>query len=118
MTPEDHELWKRVTQSVAPLVVGSSAATIRSYASVWRPGLRTTLDLHGFTLNQAHETSRAFVQEARNKRYKYVTIITGKSGFIRKEFLVWASLMTGVRRVEPLNGGGAFKLYLVKATPN
>jgi DNA-nicking Smr family endonuclease len=75
---------------------------------------QSSLDLHGFTIQQAHSLARSFIQLAAREGRRGVTIITGKSGEIRREFPVWASLHENVRGVEELNGGGAFYVKLRK----
>jgi DNA-nicking Smr family endonuclease len=117
MTPEDKELWKQVTEGTVPLVFRPVAAVIRPHArrAIMHAGqFRTTLDLHGYTIHQAHAESRAFIQTAATRDLKFVIIITGLSGGIKKEFIHWAELMPQVRKVEELNGGGAYKVYFKK----
>ena len=66
------------------------------------------------TLGHAHAQTRLLVSEAHTRGLKHVTIITGLSGPIRREFPFWVEQFPQVRRSEVLNGGGAFKLHLVK----
>ncbi len=116
MTPDDHKLWKQVTEGVLPLVFTPTAAAIRSHAGRGRMTrtFHTTLDLHGMTLDQAHAAVRRMVADAQHCGLKHVNIITGLSGPIRREFPFWVEQLSQVRRFETLNGGGAFKLHLVK----
>lgn len=116
MRPEDEELWKQVTEGLIPLVFTPTAAAIRPSArsfAHYRP-FRRTLDLHGMTLNEAHAQTKRVVYEAKIYGLKYVTIITGLSGQIRREFPFWVEALPEARRVEALNGGGAFKVFLKK----
>ncbi len=114
MTPEDLALWKKVTEGTAPISVKPHAETIVSNErTIVRPRARfTTLDLHGMTLQQACSDTRQFIMEAKWAGLKYVTVITGLSGGIRREFPMWVEPMIEVRKVEAVNGGGAFKVFL------
>jgi DNA-nicking Smr family endonuclease len=68
----------------------------------------TTLDLHGFTVQEAYQVARRFL----NDREGTVTVITGRSGEICKEFPTWAALHPNVRTCSQMNGGGAFLIKL------
>lgn len=117
MTREDAELWKRVTEGLQSLLPKPRAPVIRPDAplSVRRHRARfTTLDLHGLTLQQAHAEALAHVRAGKAAGLKYVTVITGLSGEIRREFRYWIEPLPEVRKVETLNGGGAFKVFLKK----
>lgn len=119
MSPEDKEIWKKVTDGVIPLTFTPEAAAIRSPAlvvnSIHTPHNRyfsPTLDLHGMSVNQAHIETKTFFYKAKLFKLKYVRIITGLSGQIKREFPFWLENMSGIRRVEVLSGGGSFKIYL------
>lgn len=117
MRPEDQELWRQVTEGIIPIVFTPTAAVIRPTAPLvarHRP-FRQTLDLHGLTLNEAHAQTKKVVYEARLfYGLKSITVITGLSGQIRREFPFWVEALPEVRRFEPLNGGGAFRVHLKK----
>jgi dsDNA-specific endonuclease/ATPase MutS2 len=115
MTLEDAEIWRQVTSGLVPLLPKPSAPVIRPDApvDVIRPRARfTTLDLHGYTVHQACAVTKTFVYDAKRAGLKYVTIITGLSGQIRREFPLWVEQFPEVRKVDPANGGGAFRVYL------
>jgi dsDNA-specific endonuclease/ATPase MutS2 len=116
MTQEDADLWKRVTEGSSPLLPKPSAPVIRPDAPpVRRQRARfTTLDLHGLTLQQAHSEVLTLIREAKHAGLKYVTVITGLSGQIRREFTYWVEHRPEVRKIDCLNGGGAFKIFLKK----
>lgn len=46
---------------------------------------------------------------------KGITVVTGKSGPICREFPLWMEGHPSVRDVEELNGGGAFRVRFKKA---
>lgn len=48
-----------------------------------------SLDLHGFTLNEALAKTRSFIYESFLAGRKKTIIITGKSGQIAREFPLW-----------------------------
>jgi hypothetical protein len=114
MTPDDHKIWKQVTESILPLVFGSVAPVMRPVAPSLRETFRQTLDLHGLTLAQAHIETQRFVVAAQQHGAKSVVIITGLSGPIRREFPLWVENLTPVRGLQALNGGGAFRLHLTR----
>jgi DNA-nicking Smr family endonuclease len=68
----------------------------------------TTLDLHGMTLAEAHATTNAFLAHCHERS---VTIVTGISGAIHREFPHWLDKHP-IGRIEPMNGGGAFRVHL------
>ena len=71
------------------------------------------LDLHGLTAQVAYAAFQAFVDGSVG-RYKSVTVVTGRSGLIRREFEPWIAAHPDIRRAEPLKGGGAFRVHLRK----
>ena len=96
MSPEDTELWKRVTSSVVPLGERSrdQYPMAALHVSEWpKAPLVAILDLHGLTLNQAHDAVRRFLRQARGAKIKRVTIVTGRSGSIRTEFPIWMNIL-------------------------
>ena len=115
MTPDDKKLWEAVTNSVKLVgsvspKIGSPRNQVGSRGSYMRP----TLDLHGYGLNDALRESAAFIKEAKRVKLKYVRIVTGRSGQIRREFPFWLENISEIRRYEVMNGGGAFKIFLKK----
>jgi dsDNA-specific endonuclease/ATPase MutS2 len=107
--PRDAHLWdivkKRCTPLGEPLPTDSMG---RLYLSLERD----SLDLHHLTVQQAHDRSAEFIDCAHDAGKGSIEIITGRSGDIRREFETWAQLHPRVRSIEPLNGGGAFRIKL------
>ena len=116
MSPEDIELWTQFTQGILPLVVKPVAPVVRPAhrAAPRRSTFSPTLDLHGLTVALAHAETKRLVRDSMIYGLRFVTVITGLSGPIRHEFPLWTETMPEVKRVEPLNGGGAFKVHLVR----
>ena len=48
-----------------------------------------TLDLHGLTIQKAYERTREFLVYCQEEEFRYVRVITGKSGQICIEFPTW-----------------------------
>jgi len=112
MTPEDHKIWKQVTESTLPLGFAPVAPAMRPVVPLAREYFPRSLDLHGLTLAQAHTETLAFVSAAKQHGMKSVVIITGLSGDICREFPMWVESIPTVRLTQRLNGGGAFRLIL------
>lgn len=102
MSEEDKRLWERVCASVrrwgdlfpsAPAPVRHVPAAPQHY-----------LDLHGYTVDQAHAATVEFLAET---KFKAVTIITGRSGQIKREFPRWMETLN--YRYATLNEG-AFRI--------
>jgi len=106
LTPEDVEVWntfvKKVSQTGEPEY---------NPPSLYIAAPLTELDLHGLTLSEAHRYTMDFVDGASGK---YVMVITGLSGQIKKEFPHWFSNHKTVRQIEEMNGGGAYKIHFKK----
>ena len=114
MTPEDKKLWERVTEGMKSSGISFENFISRIPSIRERFFISTTLDLHGLDLNSAYIQSVEFIKIARIHRFKYVTIITGLSGQIKREFPLWMETLPHTKRIEVLSGGGAFKVFLQK----
>ena len=64
--------------------------------------LKSKLDLHGMTIQQAFNNVRMFIEEHWSEGSKYVVIVTGKSGKISDEFTSWCSNLLQIRTIEPI----------------
>lgn len=113
MSPEDHEIWSRITETVTPNGCKKpSRASSLLVASYLRWTFRPRLDLHGLKIADAYAEVQRHISEASRRGVKSVEIITGLSGAIRREFPYWLDDRHDVSRVESLNGGGAFRVVL------
>jgi DNA-nicking Smr family endonuclease len=74
--------------------------------------MRADVDLHGYTVQRAYRIVMDLI-ENRGSR-KAITIVTGKSGQIRREFPLWVECHPAVREVEELSSGGAFRIRFRK----
>lgn len=107
MDEHSRSLWARVCATVNKL---GSPRSPRSYApeSVSEP---LCLDLHGLTVQDAYDRTRAFLSHS---SASVVTVITGRSGIIRAEFPHWLDGFPEVASFGEQNGGGAFRIVLRK----
>jgi hypothetical protein len=112
LTPDEKALWQRVTGSITRLGeprLGGIMAPLQ----ILNPSPSRVLDLHGQTVSDAFSAAKIFVEDAYFASVPNVTIITGKSGAIRREFSTWIARYP-VQRFELLSGGGAFRLFIKK----
>lgn len=111
----DAALWEAVTSDIVPLGAiakqPSKGPGVLLHGCFTRPIDRGTLDLHGLTLDAAYAAAKDYVDKAIERA---PTIITGISGQIKSEFEFWFENHPSVRKVESLNGGGAYRLHLKK----
>lgn len=112
LTPDEKELWMRVTTTVTALGDNRRPAIDAPFQFL-NPIPAWVLDLHGLTVWNAFQETKSFVEKAYFAQVRRVTVITGRSGVIRDEFVEWVSRYP-VQRYELLNGGGAFRLFINK----
>src|ERR1017187_916443 len=108
---DDLAVWDAFTKSITPL--GEPAPSEHIPPPLHITQQTTQLDLHGLSLTDAHRYTMDFVDGASGK---YVMVITGLSGQIKKEFKHWFVNHKIVRTIEELNGGGAYKIFFKKLT--
>lgn len=53
------------------------------------PTAQVKFDLHGYPVEIAFKLCRSTLEVYKNKGFRHVEVITGKSGIIRKEFPFW-----------------------------
>ena len=109
LNPDDIAVWDTFVKNVSPL--GELVPNDYNPPSLYIAAPLTELDLHGLTLSEAHRYTMNFVDGASGK---YVMIITGLSGQIKKEFPHWFSNHKTVRKIEEIHGGGAYKIHFKK----
>lgn len=104
-------LWDFVKRKVTPL--GEPSPGERPIQPIRDPFF-PFVDLHGLTVADAHRRVDEVIAMAAHHHEEHVTIVTGRSGIIRREFEHWVAGKAGVAGIEELNGGGAFRLRLRK----
>jgi hypothetical protein len=112
LTPDEHNLWKRVTGSVNALGEPRRPGIDVPF-QLLSPRPSWVLDLHGQTVWHAYHMCKTFIQDAYFENVRRITIITGRSGAIREEFPTWMEQYP-VHRHELLIGGGAFRILIAK----
>jgi hypothetical protein len=114
LSQQDQLIWDHYKQDVKPILHDKVPSASHFPVKV-RPvrNVNHTWDLHGMTLMDAHATVNREIDESRNS-FKYMTFITGKSGQMQKEFPDWLRHHPHVHRCEPLNDGGAFRIWFKK----
>lgn len=103
-TKEELELWRKVNETDLPAFL--SVKNI--------PPFESTLDLHNMTIQDAYNAVYSHILKSYENGYNKILHITGKSGNICKEFPFWIERNKYVRYAESLNGGGSWKITLVK----
>jgi DNA-nicking Smr family endonuclease len=109
----DQRLWEAVTADVKPLSRLPALTPPAKRQCPPEPRLRAPgrhLDLHGYTVAEAYDRLRAHLEQTERR----LTVVTGRSGVIRREFAAWLERDHRILQIEELNGGGAFRLHLRK----
>ena len=119
----DEHLWEAVKKTVKPVkrrVKRDLPKRLRVVRGAPK-ALKTILDLHGQTVQEAFESTDAFIKRACRAGLKEITIITGRGttgkALIRNEFEGWLenpSLSPHIRQHQWQNRGGAIKIVLKK----
>ena len=119
----DEDLWEEVKKTVKP-VKRSVKPDLPKRLGVVRgtpKSPKTILDLHGLTVQEAFESTNAFIKRARLAGLKEITIITGRGttgkALIKNEFSGWLenpALSPHIRTHTWQNRGGAVKIALKK----
>lgn len=115
LSDKDRELWQVVTRDVKPLFTNQYVDIHTSSVKITNssPHSQPVWDLHGMTLDQAHQLTLHQVHE-HHKTWKSMTFITGKSGQMNHEFQHWLGHNPLISRVENVNGGGAYRVWFRK----
>ena len=111
LTKEEADLWNKVMSGTLRICKQQLPPTPQ--LSLVKPKThypKKCVDLHGMTIQEAHATTLHQLDIWKNVT-KSLVFITGKSGIIRQEFLHWVQ---HAGKVETLNGGGAFRVFLKK----
>ena len=115
MNDHDKELWEKETKNVKPLKkINNKPYFPMIKIKVNEQFFNPVIDLHGYKVNDAYNVVLNHIDSAYKHGYRYVTVITGRSGSINAEFTRWVSTHHKVRKVSEINGGGAYEVYLKK----
>lgn len=93
LTESDLDIWQKVTATVSPLPRNGKAGG-HSYSQNTKKMMcfDTNLDLHGYTIQEAHDAFLEFVEQAYNHKIRKVLIITGCGNpyhSIKRELFYW-----------------------------
>jgi len=100
---KDIDIWLEYTKEITPIADCDRLHLLCPEPSLTLShiGHHSYLDLHGLSVQAAYKKTLEFIDRANQNGLKKVTIITGKSGAIRKEFPEWLSRY----HVTDINGG-------------
>jgi hypothetical protein len=105
----DQEIWNAFIKDVTPLGQPEPANSSQAVERIIHSPRASQLDLHGLTLVEAHTATMNLVAATDRS----VTVVTGISGVIKKEFPHWFDHLPHIK-IEEMNGGGAFRLFFRK----
>jgi len=81
--------------------------------------LKSSVDLHGMTIQTAFNTTKQFLEEHRINGSRSVLIVTGKSGKISDELPLWVENLGFIRKCEPVvDSMGECGAYLIHLYAN
>ena len=101
---DGNSLWERVCQTVNRLG-GNRSPRVR-VDQIPEPRF---LDLHNMKVEEANRVTKRFIATATNGT---ITIVTGRSGVIRREFPDWLSQIAAVKSYRITNDDGAFVIKI------
>jgi DNA-nicking Smr family endonuclease len=110
LTSDEVRLWHKIMNGGGPVMRPTVVQEIRRAYDVTH--FCRIIDLHGYTVALAHSLVNEYLKEAKRLSVKKVTVVTGKSGQIRREFEEWMRLNPNVTNATPKNGGGAYLVTL------
>lgn len=113
LSPNDQQLWASVIKHVQPLdhkQISHVPGNLLKSSVIQHNTNHHTLDLHGMTLAAAHERIQDHLRENRQS-YKFVTIITGKSGALSDLAPRWIEQMPHVGKVDHADHKGSVKVW-------
>lgn len=113
LTHKDQQLWDAVMKDVQPLSTKQISHQDNTPPRKIAPRQHNnhhTVDLHGMTMADAHARIQDHLHDTKQS-YKFVTIITGKSGQLRQDVPRWIEHMPGVRKIEPSDHLGSVKVW-------
>jgi len=115
LSNEEKAQWAAIAKTVTPIDCPALNSRMARIRAAFIPTPSWVLDLHNTTLEDAYRAVLDLLDEAIAYEAPAITVITGKSGQICREFPHWAQRFP-IRDIEVLNGGGAFRLTMRKKT--
>lgn len=114
---DDMEEWHRATSGVHKLEDKQMVSMKDRPVYTSPPREVLGYDLHGMTVQGAYEHTLKLLQRAYEYHMDKFTLITGKSGQIRREFAGWMenpALAKYVRYYRQQSNGGSYVIYITK----
>ena len=117
----DSDLWEQIKSTITPLKNKKVIyQTQHNYILTSKKLLAYTIDLHGYTIQEAYNNLVKFISKHFEYNTRYIIVITGKGmpdkeGLIHKEICNWFSTRKFddyIKSYEWINGNGALKVYL------
>jgi len=113
LSEDDIKAWKEVVDKL-------KQSRRKRFAKNEIKQLPYILDLHGYGVQEAYDSSLNFIMQHIQVRSKYITIITGKGtdkkeGLIHKEIINWFDtnkFKKFIKRYKWINNNGALEIYL------
>ena len=131
LTDEDKKLWEAYTKTVTPLKDVKTNFCLKNFGKKLiktfcfkrreKQDVPTVLDLHGFTLEEAHALFVRFLNYHFENGTRKIIVITGKGkegkGLLKNEFPKWLETEQIKEKIQiancmARNDGGAFELTL------
>lgn len=121
LNTDDINLWNEVKNKVTPIKKNIVKELPFYHISIEYPKpLVYILDLHGYTIQEAYDKLKIFINKHKEHKSKYIIVITGKGritkeGAIHKEIKDWLltkEFKEKIKSSEWINGNGALKIFL------
>lgn len=131
LTDEDKVIWDAYTKTVTPLKNVKTTSRLKDlgrclvgtfhFKRKEKIAIPNTLDLHGFTLEEAYSLFVRFLNYHFENNTRKIVVITGKGkegkGLLKNEFPKWLEVEQIKEKIQItkrplLNDGGAFELIL------
>lgn len=117
ITPEEHALWLYVNKINGTVPLGVSSST--TYKAQPNSELNSVIDLHGYSINEAHKIVNEYIELCHRHKKKEIIIITGKGSLnetsIRRELPFWledSSISHHIISHNLISNGGAYKIKI------
>lgn len=116
------DLWSTVKQTVFPLSNHYPKDLPKRLNVIRKTTLfPTILDLHGYTVQEAFNTTKSFILKSYRQNHREITIITGRGimgqGLIKNEFDNWLEhkdISDLIIKYNWISNGGAVRIWLKK----
>jgi len=121
LSSNDIAFWNEFKSKIIPIKKNIVNKSSLYHISIKYPKPHVyILDLHGYTIQEAYDKLKIFINKHKEYKSKYVIVITGKGsikkeGAIHKEIRDWLlteEFKEKIKSSEWINGNGALKIFL------